>query len=120
MLIKGTTLKEKKIIVNTFNPEKIMHINVDRVNSMPPSVQKKSDFNCILEYSVKITNDAKINLVEMKIAYLILVQIEEDEEYNQENIGDKLFTSLEPMYIKAINDMLKETAFPAVPLNLHR
>lgn len=118
MLIKGVTLKEKNIVVNSFMPTDKMPMKLDRVNSMPPEVNPETDFNCILEYNVKIQDEKGSVLVKIKIAYLILAKLDTNETYEQQKIADKLFNTLEPMYLKTINDLLRETSFPALPLNL--
>ena len=71
-----------------------------------------------MEYSVKIQDDDKKTLVKIKVSYLILAQLEKDEEYNQELCADRMFNALKPMFVKSINDMLRETAFPALPLKV--
>lgn len=118
MLINGTTLKEKSLCVESFMPVQNMHVKMDRVSSFPPKVENEKDFNCSLEYSVKIQDDDKKTLVKIKVSYLILAQLEKDEEYNQELCADRMFNALKPMFVKSINDMLRETAFPALPLKV--
>lgn len=118
MLINGTTLKEKSLCVESFMPAQNMHVKMDRVSSLPPKVENEKDFNCSLECSVKIMDDDKKTLVKIKVSYVILAQLAKDEEYNQELCADKMFIALKPMFIKSVNDMLRETAFPALPLKV--
>lgn len=118
MLIKGATLKEKKIRVDVFMPMPKMHIKINRVNSMPDVVISNAEFNCVLEYSVIIKDKKNTSLVETKVSFLILAILDENESYEQKQIADRIFRALEPMFLKAVNDMLRETSFPPLPLNV--
>ncbi len=118
MLIKGVTLKNKSIAVESFMPIQQMHIKIDRISSFPPNVESEVDFNCELEYNVKIQDDEKKTLVKLQLTYYIMAQIAKDETYKQEKCADKMFNALEPLFVRAVNDMLKDTSYPALPLKM--
>lgn len=118
MLINGVTIKEKSIEVYEFMPSPKMQLNMNKTNLMPPKVEVSKDFNCVIKLEVKLKDESGKDLVCMKVSYLILAVLEDGEIYNQEKTADSLFNQLESMYIKSINDLIRETPFPPLPLHI--
>jgi hypothetical protein len=115
MIINNVILKEKSINVNEFLPVSKMHVNMHRNNIMPGSVNDNI-FNCVIENEVSLVDENNKELVTIKIAYLIVVELK-DEKYSQ-NLSEAIYAPLKSMYMKSINDLLRDSNYPPLPLKI--
>ena len=120
MNIKATIMKEKSMTVNQLLPSPKMHINMSRLNMMPNSPKEKN-LQCELKLSLSIEDEENENkvLAVINLSYVIIAELEDgDIDYEQTKYADRLFVSLQPMYISEANALLRESPFPPIPLNV--
>ena len=116
MIVKGITLKEKNIEVNTFMPPGKLKVNLNRMNYMPETVSN-NELRCEIKVNVSL-DDAENSVVKMVLSYVVFAQVEVGEIYSQQDFADRIFGAIQGIYMKEINDLLRETPFPPLPLNL--
>lgn len=68
------------------------------------------------EIDLKLLYENEKELVSIRISYLIIVVLK-NESYSKDMSG-KVFNSLSSMYIKNINDLLREANYLPLPLNV--
>ena len=120
MKINATLLKEKSITINQFIPSPKMHINMSRINMMPATPREKN-LQCELKLSINIEDetDKKKILAIINLSYVIIAEMEDsDDNYEQTKYADRLFITLQPMYVAEANALLRESPFPPIPLNV--
>lgn len=116
MLINNVILKEKSILVNQDMPSAKMKIKTRRSNIMPDSV-KDSIFQCLIKNELTLEDENEHKLVEINLSYLVVVELQE-ENYSK-NMVDAIYEKIASMYNKTMNDLLKETLYPPIPLNIN-
>lgn len=117
MTINTTLLKEKSIVVNQFIPSQKMQMQMNRINSMPLTPQD-NNLQCELQLNLEILDEEKKVLAVLKIAYIVIATLENEESYSQNEYADKIFASLQSMFFLSANELLRETPFPPLPLNI--
>ncbi len=116
MTVNNVILKEKNIKISEVLPTTPkMHVEMHRNNEMPTEVNDKI-FNCIITLEVKLLDENEKELVYVKLSYLIIALLQ-DEKYSQD-MSNKIFDHLFSMYIKSVNDLLRESNYPPLPLNI--
>lgn len=114
MLINNVLLKAKNIEVSEFAPQPKMKINMHRKNLMP-AAPDGNRVQCQIDYSIIIQSESEKVLAAIKLSYLIMITLQ-DEVYEQTAVADKAFGALQAMFIKAANDLLRETNYPLLPI----
>lgn len=118
MNIKNVLLKKKLIEIKEIMPRTNMHIDFHRENYMPDSINGKR-FDCIIELSLSIKDreNKDKNLVEIIISFVIVVELEEKEKYSK-RLSNNIYNSIETLYQKTVNDLLKEANYPPIPITI--
>ncbi len=116
MIVKGITLKEKNIEVNAFMPPKKLKVNLNRMNYMPETVPN-NELRCEIKVNISLDDDEN-SVVKMVLSYVVFAQVEVGEIYSQQDFADRIFGVIQGIYMKEVNDLLKETPYPPLPLNL--
>ena len=118
MNIKNVLLKKKLIEIKEMMPRTNMHIDFHRENFMPESINGKR-FDCIIELSLSIKDreNKDQNLVEIIVSFVIVVELEKKEKYSK-RLSDSIYISIETLYQKTINDLLKEANYPPIPITI--
>lgn len=118
MIINTILLKEKNIIISQFVPATKMQITMNRLNMMPESPNGKN-LQCELKLTITIEDEEKKKLAEVSLGFVVVSFIDEtDGLYNQSEFADKLFKVLQPLYITEANNLLLQSRFPPIPMNI--
>jgi len=118
MTINTVLLKEKDIIINQFVPATKMQIAMNRLNMMPEK-PNENNLQCELKLTITIEDEEKKKLAEVSIGFVVVAILNEtDGIYNQSEFADRLFNVLQPMYIAEANNLLLQSRFPPIPMNI--
>lgn len=118
MTVNTVRLKEKNIIINQSVPAAKMQITMNRLNMMPENPSEKN-LQCELKLTITIEDEEKKKLAEVFLGFVVVAIIDEaDGMYNQSEFADKLFHVLQSMYISEANNMLLQSRFPPIPMNI--
>lgn len=117
MKINTVLLKDKSISINQLKPTQNLHINMNRLNLMPNTIQGKN-LQCELHLNINIENEDKKLLANIGISYIVIAILDEDDVYEQNEIADRLYKVLQSMFIYAANNLLQETPLPPIPINI--
>ena len=117
MKVIRTLLKEKHITVNQFAPAPKLQINMSRLNLMPEA-PNGNNLQCELRLNANLIDSFQQTLATLNVSYLVIAAMEEGEVYEQTPCADRIFSVLQSMFIASINELLRETPFPPIPLNL--
>ena len=107
------------IEVNEIIPRTNMHIDFHRENYMPKSIAGKNKFDCIIELSLSIKDNENKNdiLAKIVVSFVIAVELGEKERYSM-RLSDNIYNSIETLYQKTVNDLLKEANYPPIPITI--
>lgn len=117
MKINAALLKEKNIIVNQFIPSPEMRIEMKRNNFMP-SAPNRDNLQCELQVDVNIKDKEGKILVSLKLVYLVISVLEKGDVYSQQEYADRIYKALQSMFFSSANELLRETPFPPLPLDI--
>lgn len=117
MVITTTILKEKNVTINQFIPAQKMQIKMNRINIMPENPENNT-IQCELKLSVNILDDSQKDLAIVNLSYIVIVILEKDDLYDKDDCANRIFTILQPMYVSETNNLLRESPFPPIPLNI--
>ena len=117
MVLSSTILKEKNITINQFIPAQKMQIKMNRINIMPENLENNT-IQCELKLSVNILDDTQKDLAVVNLSYIVIAILEDNDVYNKDDCANRLFQLLQSMYISEANNLLRESPFPPIPLNI--
>ncbi len=117
MKIIRTILKEKHITVNQFAPTHKMNVNMNRLNLMPET-PNGNNLQCELRLNANVLDEYQQTLATLNVSYLIIAVMDQDDVYSQNECANRIFSVLQSMYINSVNELLRETPFPPLPMNL--
>ncbi len=117
MKIRNILLKKKIINIKEIKSRPNMHIDFHREDYMPEGPIERH-FDCVIELSLSIKDSKKKDtLIEMVVSFVVLVELEEKERYSKQLSGN-IYNSIETLYQKTINDLLKEANYPPIPITI--
>ena len=117
MVITTTILKEKNVTINQFIPAQKMQIKMNRINIMPENPENNT-IQCELKLAVSIMDDMQKDLAVVNLSYIVIAILENDEVYNKDESADRIFSVLQAMYVSETNNLLRESPFPPIPMNV--
>lgn len=116
MTIKGILQKEKSISVNQFMSAR-MRIAMNRTNLMPENISG-SNLQCEIRLNIIISGENSQELAVIKLSNIVVAVLDDDDVYDKEECAERLFKALNINYICAANELLKESQFPPLPLDI--
>lgn len=117
MIINTTILKEKTVSINQFLPAPKMQIEMNRINIMPEKVVNNV-IQCEIKFSINIFDGDKKALANLNLGYIVIATLEQDDKYEKDDCANRFFKVLQPMYIAEANNLLRESPFPPIPMNI--
>lgn len=118
MIINNLVFKEKKLTLEQKGPLGKPSIAVHKNFIMPETDSiNASIFNCEINIEIQLKNENGESILTAITSYIVVVQLEDNESYSKE-FGEKIYDKLRPIYIKDINELLREVNMPNLPYNI--
>ena len=117
MIINTTILKEKNVSINQFLPAPKMQIRMNRINIMPEKAVNNV-IQCEIKFSINIIDGDEKDLANLNLGYIVVATLEQGDVYEKNDCANRLFKTLQPMYIAEANSLLRESSFPPIPMNI--
>lgn len=118
MTVTTTILKEKNVEIHQFIPAPKMQVKMNRINVMPDNPADNT-IQCEIKLTVNILDEEKKDLASVHLNYIVIAMLEQNDKYIKEDCANRLFNVLQPMYVSEVNNLLRESPFPPIPLNVN-
>lgn len=118
MIINNLVFKERKLTLGQNGPAHKLSLDAHKSFIMPePENMNDKMFNCEIKLEVIFKDETNHEVLSALTSYLVIIQLEDNEQYKKET-GELIYEKIRPIYIKDINDLLKEINMPGIPYNI--